>query len=226
MASRERPRTPEPGPNPFEGLRLMVRSPYLLSLCAYMMLYTITSTILNVEQLRIIAGFTAEADKRIASQATVTFYANILTLTTQVFLTGRILTRLGLLFGLLVLPVLTGIGFGAMAWAGLPMVVLVVAAARKGLHYAVDRPTREVLYTVLGPEEKYKSKSFIDTVVYRSANQEGVRTDHFMAKAGIGIAALAAVVSVVWIGTGVALNAMNKRIARDKAREQASGGAG
>ena len=210
-------RAREPGGRPWSGVAIIARSPYLLGLCGYMLLFSVTSTFLTYLQLDIIAHSSSESDKRVAAQATVTLWANIVTLTTQVFFTGQILTRLGLLFGLLLLPVVTGGGFLALAAAGTPLMVLVVAAGRRGLHYAVDRPTREVLYTVLGPEEKYKSKSFIDTFVYRTGDQIGIWTSSGLKQAGFALAALAsmaAALSLLWIGVGAALNAMNRRIAR------------
>src|ERR1041385_3114321 len=118
------------------------------------------------------------------------------------------------MFGLLLLPVVTAAGFGALWWEATPGVLMAVMVARRGLHYAGDRPTREVLYTVLGPEEKYKSKSFIDTFVYRGGDVLGAWADHLLTKAGIAVASTAVVLSVVWAGCGVTLDAINKRIAR------------
>lgn len=204
----------EPSPNPFAGITLMARSPYLLALCAYMLLFSMTSTFLNVEQLRIVGTF-SDSDKRVASQATVTLCANVLTLVTQLFLTGRILSRVGLLFGLLLQPCIVAAAFAAMAISGSPMIVLIGAAASRGLHYGVDRPTREVLYTILGPDEKYKSKSFIDTVVYRTGDQVGVWTNQFVTQKGAGVlAGLVGALALIWAATGVALNSMNKRLSR------------
>jgi AAA family ATP:ADP antiporter len=179
-----------------------------------MLLFTMTSTFLSVEQLRIVSGLSTEADKRVASQATVTFFANIVTLVTQLFLTGHILTRLGLLFGLLLLPLITAAGFSTLAVTSAPLAFLVFAVARRGMHYAVDRPTREVLYTILGPDEKYKSKSFVDIVVYRVGDLAAIWTEpHLKKTAAIG-AGVAVGLSLVWAGAGAALNAMNKRISR------------
>src|SRR5690606_5471343 len=85
--------------------------------------------------------------------------------------------------------------------------------SRRGLHYAVDRPTREVLYTVLGPEEKYKSKSFIDTFVYRGGDLLGAWADHLLSKAGLAVAGIAIGVAAVWGTAGLTLGWMQRRLA-------------
>jgi AAA family ATP:ADP antiporter len=203
----------EPGRGVWAGLLLILRSPYLLTLCAYMLLFTVTSALLSFEQLRIVKASFPDSDRRVAFQASINFFANVVTLTTQLFVTGRILTRLGVMVGLMVLPVITGVGFGAIAAWSAPTVLLVVVVARRGMHYAVDRPTREVLYTVLGPEEKYKSKSFIDTVVYRGGDLLGAWTDHFLTTAGVAVAATAIGISAVWGAAGFALGRMQRGLA-------------
>lgn len=210
----------EPGRGVLTGLTLIARSPYLLTLCGYMLLFTVTSALLNFEQLRIVKASFADSDRRVAFQASVNLFANIVTLTTQVFLTGHILVRLGVLFGLLLLPVVTGVGFGALELWSAPMVLMVFVVARRGMHYAVDRPTREVLYTVLGPEEKYKSKSFIDTVVYRGGDLAGAWTDYFLTTAGIAVATTAIGISAVWGAAAFALGRMQRGLA---ARNRAAG---
>lgn len=203
----------EPGRGVLTGLLLIIRSPYLLTLCGYMLLFTVTSALLNFEQLRIVKASFPESDRRVAFQASVNFFANVVTLTTQLFVTGRILTRLGVMFGLLLLPIVTGLGFGTLALTAAPAVLLVIVVARRGMHYAVDRPTREVLYTVLGPEEKYKSKSFIDTVVYRGGDVLGAWTDHFLTTAGVAVAATAIGISAAWGAAGFALGRMQRGLA-------------
>src|SRR5690606_32748059 len=159
--------------------------------CLYMLMFTVTSTFLWFEQARIVKASFTESSDRVSFLATMDLLVNVLTLVTQLFVTGRLLTRLGVTAGLLLLPIVTGTGF-ALPWAmpG-PWMLMAVQVSRRGLHYAVDRPTREVLYTVLGPEEKYKSKSFIDTFVYRGGDLLGAWADHLLSKAGLAVAGIA-----------------------------------
>lgn len=208
----------EPGRGVFTGFILIAKSPYLLTMCGYMLLFTVTSTFLAFEQARIIKATLADPSSRVSYLATIDLLVNILALTTQLFFTGRILSRLGVTAGLLLLPLVTNGGFLWLAALPTTLALMIVQVGRRGLHYAVDRPTREVLYTVLGPEEKYKSKSFIDTFVYRGGDLLGAWTDHLLNKAGIAVATTAIVVSLVWASAGFALGALNRRIARRAAQ--------
>lgn len=206
----------EPGRGILTGLALIAKSPYLLSMCLYMLLFTVTGTFLWFEQARIIKAHFVDPEKRIAFLGTMDLLVNIIALFTQLFITGRLLTRLGVMAGLLLLPILTMGGFGLIwAWP-VPAMLMAVQVGRRGLHYAVDRPTREVLYTVLGPEEKYKSKSFIDTFVYRGGDLLGAWADLLLGKAGLAVAGIAIGLSAVWATVGVGLGRMQKRKAEEK----------
>lgn len=204
----------EPGRGVLTGLILISRSPYLLSMCVYMLLFTVTGTFLWFEQARIIKAHFTDPEKRIAFLGTMDLLVNIIALFTQLFITGRLLMRLGVLAGLLLLPLITLGGFGLIWLWPVPAVLMAVQVGRRGLHYAVDRPTREVLYTVLGPEEKYKSKSFIDTFVYRGGDLLGAWADLALGKAGLAVAGIAIGLSAVWAGVGVALGKMQRSKAK------------
>lgn len=206
----------EPGRGILTGLILISRSPYLLSMCLYMLLFTVTGTFLWFEQARIIKAHFADPEKRIAFLGMMDLLVNIIALFTQLFITGRLLMRLGVLAGLLLLPMITMGGFGLIWLWPVPAVLMAVQVGRRGLHYAVDRPTREVLYTVLGPEEKYKSKSFIDTFVYRGGDLLGAWSDLALGKAGLAVAGIAIGLSAVWAGVGVALGGMQRKMAKGR----------
>lgn len=195
----------EPGPRIFEGLRLLARSPYLLLLCGYLLLYTVTSTFLYLQQGGIVArSFTGSA-ARAAAFARIDLGVNTLSLFGQLFLTGHFVKRLGLGAALGLLPLLTLLGFGALAlWPVFPVLALVMVA-RRGLHYAVDRPVREMLYLPLGPEEKYKTKSFVDTFVYRTGDLLGVWAPGLLAAVGVPAALGGLGLSAAWAGVAKGL---------------------
>jgi len=113
---------------------------------------------------------------------------------------------------LCLMPILTFAGFGAL-WA-LPTfgTLALFQILRRGLHYAVDRPAREVLYIPLGPEEKYKSKPFIDTFVYRTGDLLGTWTPTLMAALAWPLGAVAMAVSGAWLGGGLLLGRLQKRL--------------
>jgi AAA family ATP:ADP antiporter len=195
----------EPGPGPLEGLRLIATSRYLQLICAYMLFFTITSTFLYLQQGSIVERAFSGTAARTAAFARIDLWVNVLTLVTQVFLTGRLLTGLGIPVVLSILPVLTMAGFGALwIWPTFGVMAL-FQVLRRGLHYAVDRPAREILYIPLGPEERYKSKPFIDTFVYRGGDLLGVWAPTALTALAIPVALAAVGCSGLWLGSSLAL---------------------
>lgn len=195
----------EPGSGPLEGLRLIATSRYLQLICAYMLLFTITSTFLYLQQGAIVERAFSGTAARTAAFARIDLWVNVLTLATQVFLTGRIITTLGIPVVVSILPVLTMAGFGALwIWPTFGVMAL-FQVLRRGLHYAVDRPAREILYIPLGPEERYKSKPFIDTFIYRGGDLLGVWAPTALAALAIPLGLAAVGCSGLWLGSSIAL---------------------
>jgi AAA family ATP:ADP antiporter len=201
----------EPGPGLFQGLGLLARSPYLSLMGLYILLYTVSSTLLYMEQGRIVAGAFTGAAARTAAFARIDVWVNVATLFTQLFLSSRLISRLGLKVVLCLMPVLTLAGFGAL-WAFPAFATLALfQVLRRGLHYAVDRPAREVLYIPLGPDEKYKAKPFIDTFVYRTGDLLGTWTPALLAAAALPLGGAALAVSGAWLWGGLALGRLQAK---------------
>jgi AAA family ATP:ADP antiporter len=195
----------EPGPGPLEGLRLIATSRYLQLIAAYMLLFTITSTFLYLQQGSIVERSFAGTAARTAAFAQMDLWVNGLSLVAQVFLTGRLILGLGIPVVLAILPVLTLAGFGALwLWPSFAVLAL-VQVLRRGLHYAVDRPAREILYIPLGPEERYKSKPFMDTFVYRVGDLLGVWAPAAFTALAVPVILVALGCSSLWVASSVAL---------------------
>ena len=199
----------EPGRDALKGFKLIATSPYLIGMCAYMLLYTVTASYAYFEEARIVKGAIETSEGRTAFYGQVNLAVNGLTLLTQLFLTGRLLKWLGVIFGLLLMPALMLGGFAVLAIAPGLATLFTFRVAQRGLHYAVDKPARETLYTVLGPEEKYKSKSFIDTFVYRGGDLLGAWT-HAAALAAGQIVLIVAPLAGVWAVVAAFLAAQRK----------------
>ena len=152
------------------GIRLVFTSTYLSGICLMIFLFSSLATFLYFQQAHIIRDRFDDPAVRTALFAGIDFAVNALTLTLQLFLTGRIIDRLGLGRALALIPVLLGAGFLVMGFAPLLGVLVVVQVLRRAGNYAITRPGREMLYVVLTKEEKYKAKNFIDTVVYRGGD--------------------------------------------------------
>jgi AAA family ATP:ADP antiporter len=154
----------------FDGIRLVMRSPYLLGICALMLLFTTLATFLYFQQAQIIADRFADPARRTTVFAGIDLAVNTLTILVQVFVTGRLVKAAGLAATLALLPLLLAAGFLVLGFAPVLAVLVVVQVVRRAGNYAIMRPAREMLYVVLEPQEKYKAKNFIDTAVYRGGD--------------------------------------------------------
>lgn len=192
------------GGGPFAGFRTAVSSSYYLGIAGLMALYSICSTVVYFEQARIVEGAISDPAARTAFFAKIDLTVNVLSAGTQAFGTGRLLTWAGVGTGLALLPALTSLGLVGLAfWPGVGM-ISVVQIVRRSVHYAIERPAREVLYTVVPPEDKYKTKGFLDTVVYRGADAVGGWLSTGLAALGLGVAAVS-IGAIPLAGIGIPL---------------------
>jgi AAA family ATP:ADP antiporter len=173
------------------GIARVFRSPYLAAIAAHLVLFTLASTFLYFTQARVVAQALGSATNRIQLFAGVDLAVSLALLATQVLATGRVMTGLGLGAALSVVPVITAAGFAVLAAAPSVIAIATFQIVRRAAHFAFDRPAREVLFTVVTREEKYKSKAFIDTVVYRGGDAIGAWAQAGLAAAGLGVGALA-----------------------------------
>jgi ATP:ADP antiporter, AAA family len=209
----------EPGPGIFEGLQLIVRSRFLALICAFMLLFTLMSTLLYLAQGAIVAQAFSNHAARTAAFARIDFWANVLTLVAQLLLTERLIRVFGLRPMLALLPVISILGFGAI-WIWPSFAALAVfQVLRRGMHYAVDRPVREILYISLGPGEKYKSKPFIDTFVYRGGDLLGAWLPSLLSMLTLPVGAVAVGLSSVWFYGALKLGAAHEQISRSSPAE-------
>ncbi len=184
------------------GITHVMRSPYLLGIVAYMLLYTITATFLYFQQAEIVAATFDDRAVRTSFFARLDLLVNILTVGTQLFLTGRIIKLLGVAVTLAILPIMVMIGFTGLGLMPTLAVLATIQVLRRSTNFAVARPTRETLYTVLPREDKYKAKNFIDTFVYRSGDQIGAWSYALMGWLGltmVGIAFATVTLAGVWL---------------------------
>jgi len=179
-----------------------MRSPYLLGIALLMLMFTIVSTYLYFAQIAIVNE--AFGDDRVARTqlfANRDVIVNSITLIVQMFLTGRILRWLGIGVSLALLPVVSFVGFGMLAVAPVLLVVITFDVIRRAGNFAIQRPARESLYTVVSRTDKYKAKNFNDTFVYRVGDQVGAWSYTAMAWFGMGLTGLALTmlpVSLLW----------------------------
>lgn len=200
-SSREKPI----GGNPFAGITRVLRSPYLLGFCLFVFLLASVTTFLYFDQLRLVKEAFPNEDDRTQVFARIDFVVQALTLLTQVFFTGRIATRLGLAVLLVSVPLAMLGGFLTLALISNFWVLAVVMVIRRAGEYALTRPGREILFTSVDTETKYKAKNFIDVVVYRGGDALSAQVRGGLKASDISSAALALVgagLALVWAVVG------------------------
>jgi ATP:ADP antiporter, AAA family len=210
------------------GFRDALSSGYLLNVSLFLLLYAVTSTFLYFQQAAVVSHSFVSHAAQTQFFASVDLGVNVLTLAVQLFLTGRILKRFGVGTTLSMLPFFSVIGFGAVALIPTLASVVGFQLIRRAGNFAIARPTREVLFTVLPREDRYKAKSFIDTAVYRFGDQLGAWSFALLATMlGLGltqVSVVAAAVSGCWLANSWWLGRRQEVLAhQQETRPQAAG---
>ncbi len=201
-----RPDAPAPpvGGTAWSGLRDVVASPQLRLVAGYLLLMSLLATFLYLEQARIIAAAAPGDDERAQLFAWIDFGVNAVALSAQALITGRLIQRRGIGWTLAVLPVASAL---ATAVLGLLPVLPVLALAQigtRGLRYGTAKPAREVLYTGVDRDARYKAKAVLDLLVVRGGDAVSAWTHGglvaLLALAGLGPGAVLWVVAPAAIG--------------------------
>ena len=206
------------GGSPFAGATGVLRSPYLTGIALFVILLASTNTFLYFEQARMVAEHFPDRTRQTQIFGLIDTVVQTLAILTQVFLTGRIAQKLGVGVLLVAVPLVVAAGFLWLALAPVFAVFVVVMVARRAGEYALVRPGREMLYTVMPAEQKYKAKSFIDTVVYRGGDAVSG-----WVKRGLDLLAeqpslalfIGAALAVTWAAIGLGLGRAQRRRERE-----------
>jgi len=193
-----------------------VRSPYLLGIAGYILLMTIVATFIYFTRLQMVAAAATDLDARTALLGNIDMWTQIAVLALQLTLTGHLIQRFGLGFALAVLPIATAIGFIGLAIYGSFVVLILLEAVNRGVQRGLTRPAREVLFTTVTREEKYKAKAFIDTFLYRTGDVIGAQTEGLLARLGLVLGGLVGAVvplALAWAALGIWLGRRHQRAA-------------
>jgi AAA family ATP:ADP antiporter len=201
------------GGNPLAGFKTFCTNPYLLAIGAFILLYTTIGSFVYFEQVELLRDYTRE--ERTSILATLAAVVNLLTFGLGIFVTSRIVTRLGMTTALAVVPVIVCAGLLILALAPILIVLLALQVARQGGNYGITRPAREMLFTNVDRETRFKSKPVIDVVVYRGGDSlSSIAFAALTDGVGLGVAAMAgigAAIAAVWAAAGVYLGAVFRR---------------
>ncbi|MBI6926130.1 MFS transporter [Pseudomonas putida] len=209
------------GGNPFSGAVAVLRTPYLLGIALFVVLLASVSTFLYFEQARIVSETFTDRTRQTQVFGAIDAVVQALAILTQLFLTGRLARRMGVRVLLVAVPLAMAAGFLCLALSPVFALFVIVMVVRRAGEYALVRPGREMLFTVVSAEDKYKAKNFIDTVVYRGGDAVSgwikrgldLMGDHPQVAMLIG-----ATLAVCWAATGHWLGGQQSR--RDETRCQ------
>jgi AAA family ATP:ADP antiporter len=210
----------------WQGFRDFATNPYLLTIGVFILLYTAIQAFIYFETTELLRIY-EEREQRTTILALRDAVANILTFGLGLFVTGRLVKRLGMPRTLALLPAFCALGFLILAMAPVLSVLLAVDIARRAGEYGITRPAREMLFTSVDRETRFKTKPVVDVVVYRggdawwggifAALSEGV---------GLGFAAMSLIGSgfaAAWVASALYLGRVFERRERqpDEAPEAA-----
>lgn len=203
----------------FAGATLIARSPLLLGIVGYLLLHTSAATFLYFEQARIVADSLVGTAERTRFFAQMDLLVSTLTLLLQVFVTGRLMRSFGVTIALLLLPVAALCAFAGIAlWPGL-VTLAIAQGVRRAADFAFARPGREVLFTLLSREEKYKAKNFIETVVYRGGDAASGWLSTAFTALGAGFGGLTLLMlplSLLWMRLAISLGRVEAKLRNGK----------
>jgi AAA family ATP:ADP antiporter len=192
----------------------------------YIALLAVLTTLLYFEQAEVVINAEDSESGRVGIFASIDFWTQFATLVLQLVVTARLMRWIGVGWALALLPMVALAGCIVLAageqagWAAATMlgIITVVQAVFRAGRYAIARPSRETLFTVLDRDEKYKAKSLIDTFVYRAGDFAGAGVDAALAKIGVvsmmALAATVAPIAIVMAGLALWLGSAQARRAK------------
>lgn len=208
------------GGSAWEGLRAAFRSPYLLGISTYILLLTVIATFIYFTRLQMVATLGDNTDVRTTALAQIDLITQVSTLLLQLVVTGHLMKRFGVSVALALLPIVVSIGFIGLAMVASFAALIVFDATFRAIQRAITRPARETLFTVVTREDKYKSKAFTDTFVYRGGDVLGAWTEGLLGRLGmalVGLASVAVPLALAWAMLGLWLGRRQESVVASKA---------
>ncbi len=196
------------------GLVMVLRSPYLAGIALWVALLSLAGTFLYFQQANIVAALSDDPNRRIAIFARIDLAVSLLTIIVQFVVTGKIIRRFGAGPAAAFLPFVFAMGFLALALTPMLWVVIAFQAAQRAANFAISNPARELLFTVVEREEKYKAKYVIDNVMFRGGDAASGWLFNALRGFGmeLGAISLATVpVALAWLALALGLGRSHER---------------
>ena len=196
------------------GLMMVARSPYLAGIALWVALLSLAGTFLYFQQASIVSALTDDPNKRTAIFAQIDLAVSLLTITVQFLATGKLIRRFGAGPAASFLPLVFAGGFLMLALTPMLWVVIAFQAMQRAANFAISNPAREVLFTVVSREEKYKAKYVIDNVVFRGGDAASGWLFHALRSLGMELSAISMAtvpVALGWLALALTLGRAHEK---------------
>jgi AAA family ATP:ADP antiporter len=196
------------------GLVMVLRSPYLAGIALWVALLSLAGTFLYFQQANIVAALSDDPNKRTALFAQIDLAVSLLTIVVQFVATGKLIRRFGAGPAAAFLPLVFALGFLTLALTPMLWVVIAFQALQRAANFAISNPAREVLFTVVEREEKYKAKYVIDNVVFRGGDAASGWLFHALRGLGMELQAIALAtvpVALAWFAIALGLGRAHEK---------------
>jgi ATP:ADP antiporter, AAA family len=204
------------GGNPFDGFMLLFKSRYLLMIALFLLLMTWISTVIYFQLGDLISKEFVSRVARTQAYASIDLATNSIAVLIQLFGTGRFIRRFGVTTGLLLNPVIMVVAFLAVIFAPVLIVLASIQVVRRFAEYAIAKPSRDMLFTAVDQQAKYKAKNVIDTVVYRFGDLTSSWLSAAVLPYGVaGLAVFGVLISAVWFPIAYLLGRQFERAQAD-----------
>jgi AAA family ATP:ADP antiporter len=203
------------GGNPLAGITHLFSSKYFAGIAVSSVIASLLGTALYMFAAELVETAIPNPDQQTQFFSNMNVVTNALSIVGQLFLVKHVVSRFGIGVSLSLLPIVSVAGFAALAFDPVLGVVAVLTVARRALGFGFSKPTTDMLYSVVTPEEKYKTKNFIDTAVYRGGDVVGTWAVKLMSSLGItGISFVMLPFAVIWAIVALWLGRDYRRQAR------------
>ena len=178
------------GGNPFSGITHVFSSKYFTGIAISSIIASLLGTALYMFMAQLVAQAIPDVDEQTRFFSNINNATNAIALLGQLLVVKHVVHRFGVGVSMSLLPVASVAGFILLAIEPTLAIVALITVLRRALGFGFSKPTTDMLYSVVTPEEKYKTKNFIDTAVYRSGDLIGTWSIKGFVLAGLSIPAI------------------------------------
>ena len=198
----------------WDGARAVATSPYLLGVGVWVVFMAVSNTLIYFTQANIILSDSDTFSQLLGNFAQFDTVAQVATLITQIFITTHVIRKLGVGWTLAILPLVTMAGFAVLAVWPVYGVMMIFQAVHRATRYAISRPSRETLFSVVTPSEKYKAKPVVDVFLYRGGDLAGAGIDGLFALLGLAlvwVAVSTGPLAAMWVALSIGMGRAQAR---------------